>query len=147
MTVVRGRGRLAGGRALGPPIRPGLLPLLLIAAGLFAWWLWPSGSHSAVAAYVPTPIPGTRPLPIPLTTTLVIDESGSTSNTDPSGRRHTESVQIARWMARYSGDRRDALGVVQFANSAVGYGPVPVAAATTMLTTAFAQRPNIGQGT
>ena len=86
-------------------------------------------------------------MPVPLTVTLVIDESGSTSKTDPTGHRHDESEQIARWMARYSGDQRDALGLVQFANTAVGYGPVSVGAAASMLATAFAQRPNIGHGT
>ena len=146
MALFNGRGRLTGGRVLREPFRPGLLPVFLIAAAFLAWWLWPS-SHQATAARIPTPVAGTRTLAAPLDLCIVIDESSSTDDTDPSGRRHTEAVGVATWMGRYSENKRDEICLVQFANGAAGHAPVPVGKAPAMLTKAFARFAKIGTGT
>jgi hypothetical protein len=129
------------------PPRLGYLPLVLTLLAVAAWLLWPDGSPSRDYR-VPTPIAGTRTLAAPLLLELVIDESGSTGQTDPTGRRHTETAAIARWLVRHSENPRDRIGLVRFADQAEAHAPVPAARAGQSLTAAFgAGSGSLGGGT
>jgi hypothetical protein len=83
----------------------------------------------AADAQLPVPVAGTRTLAQPLVVELVIDESGSTSESDPDGRRHDHADAIAEWLARHSGNPADRLGIVRFANQATRTQTFPVAVA------------------
>ena len=140
MSTLRTGGRLAGGRPLAIPYGLGRLLLFVAAAGALAWWLWPSAhERRQVAPGIPTPVAGTRTLSVPLVLELVVDESGSTQQSDPGGRRHAEAAAVASWMSRYSENPHDEIGLVRFASTANGFSPVPVAQASAALQSAFGQ--------
>lgn len=122
-------------RLLALPPALGRLPLVAIAAGLVLWWLWPGAQEQP--ARVPVPLAGTRTLAAPLLLDLVIDESGSTATTDTSGRRHTEAEEIGRWLARYSENPADRIGVVRFAGVAVATKPISAVSAPSGLAAAI----------
>lgn len=123
-----------GPRRLALPPALGRVPLVALAAGLVLWWLWPGGQSEA---RVPIPLAGTRTLAAPLLLDLVIDESGSTSETDPSARRHTEAEAVGRWLARYSENPADRIGLVRFAGRAAATEPIPAVAAANTIVAAF----------
>ena len=143
---VQSRRRLTGGS------RFPLLPLLLLAAIVGAIWWWPEDKADSAPAPnpvgVPTQIPGTRTLASPLALDVVIDESPSTSTSDPRGLRHSEAKAIARWMSRYSENAADRFGAIEFAGKARGVRPAPVARAAIVLDRLFrAPIASLGNGT
>src|SRR5205807_1609810 len=78
---------------------------------------------------LPNPLPGSRTLPVPLRVVLGLDESGSTTSSDPNRESHGATLIICDWLASHSQDARDEIGVVRFADRADTIAPAAAARA------------------
>jgi Mg-chelatase subunit ChlD len=63
------------------------------------------------------PDPGTRTLAEPVTAVVMIDQSGSTVDSDPENARVTEAETWARWVGEHSGNPADEIAAVHFTSA------------------------------
>lgn len=95
-----------------------LVPLVLVA-------LW--AATRLGAAYPPIALPTAGPCPAtprPVHLVLMLDDSGSTADTDPATRRYPEATQVIDWMARSRCGSDESVSVVHFGATAGATGPV-----------------------
>ena len=96
---------------------------------------------------MPIPRADSRTLAEALEVVVVLDESGSTASSDPDRQSHQAVLEIADWLDRYSGDARDRIGVVRFADRAAAIAPVRAKDAGRVLAQELAHAANVGGGT
>lgn len=77
----------------------------------------PTATTSSGAVRMPQPVTGTRTLGRPLLTVIAVDDSGSTSSSDPDADRHASIRALGRWLARHSRPD-DRAAVIRFARVA-----------------------------
>ena len=108
--------------------------------------------NAAIVAFenvvvMPVTVPGSRSLAIPLRVVGCVDESGSTSTSDPGREAHRAVLHACDWLRDHSQNERDQIGLVRFADRATKIRPVQAARARSVLETALRHDPNIGGGT
>ena len=96
---------------------------------------------------MPVPLPGSRTLPVPLLIGIALDESGSTSSSDPNKESHKACLLVCEWLATCSQNPEDGLGLVRFADRAETLPPVRADKAHDALEHAFRIGASVGGGT
>ena len=96
---------------------------------------------------MPVPVAGSRTLPLPLRIMVCLDESGSTTSTDPSKEGHRAALLVCDWLNEHSQDARDRIGLVRFADRADPIAPTQADKAHAVLAQHLAKQRNIGGGT
>ena len=137
------RGPLAGLPPAGdPPATVGSWGRLReLTGGLRA-----AGSRT-VEPRLPVPQLGSRTLATPIRLIVVLDESGSTSTTDPGKSSHQALLELCDWLTVYSGEPRDRIGAVRFADRAATIDPVRAAGSHDALLQQLAAPAEVGGGT
>lgn len=96
---------------------------------------------------MPRTVPGSRTLATPLRVVVCVDESGSTSTSDPDRATHRAVLHVCDWLRDQSQDPRDRVGVVRFAERAATIRPVRAMRARTVIGAWLCHDPRIGGGT
>jgi len=96
---------------------------------------------------MPVPTRGSRTLTRPIRLVVALDESGSTACSDPSRQSHEALLELCEWIATHSGDSRDRIGLVRFADRADSVPPVVAAKARTVLEQQLLAPADVGGGT
>ncbi len=96
---------------------------------------------------MPVPVRGSRALTRPIRLVVALDESGSTACTDPGRQSHEALLELCDWTAAHSGDPRDQIGLVRFADRAESVPPVTAAKARTVLEQQLLAPADVGGGT
>lgn len=138
------RGPLAGtSPASSPTTNPGAWERLLRSRADAMRGLGGQGADPRL----PVPAVGTRTLSAPLQVMVALDESGSLTVTDPNRQSHQAVLELCDWLTCYSGDTRDRIGVVRFADRASATAPVRVKDARTVIEQELLAGANVGGGT
>jgi Mg-chelatase subunit ChlD len=96
---------------------------------------------------LPLPVVGSRTLAGPLTVMVALDESGSTASSDPNRQSHRAVLEICDWLASYSGEERDRVGVVRFADTATAIPPIRAKTAKAEIEQQLLAGASVGGGT
>jgi hypothetical protein len=129
------------------------LPGALLATGLAAGALLAGVLDGTLTGWrdvepqLPIAVAGSRTLPVPLRVLLVLDQSGSTSSTDPTRESNRAVLLVCDWLAHNSEDSRDRVGLVRFADRAEAIAPVLAGEADQTLARALAGGESLGGGT
>ena len=114
-------------------------------------WEWLSGLRGASSRTreprMPVPLRESRTLTRPVRLVVALDESGSTACSDPSRQSHAALLELCEWVATHSGDPRDRIGLVRFADRAESVSPVVAAKARTALEQQLLAPADVGGGT
>lgn len=96
---------------------------------------------------MPVPVRGSRTLTRPVRLVVALDESGSTASSDPSRQSHEALLELCDWVATHSGDPRDRIGLVRFADRAESVSPVAAPKARVVLEQRLLAPADVGGGT
>jgi len=140
---------LAGGSGLPLKRLPGAVLACGLAAGALVGGVLDVAMTGGrdVEPKLPIPVAGSRTLPIPLHVSIVMDESGSTSSTDPTRESHRAASLVCEWLATNSQNPEDQVGLVRFADRADAFAPVIAGNARQALERALDDGESLGGGT
>lgn len=96
---------------------------------------------------MPVPVRGSRTLTRPVRLVVALDESGSTACSDPSRQSHEALLELCDWVATHSGDPRDRIGLVRFADRAESVPPIVAPKARAALEQKLVAPASVGGGT
>ena len=96
---------------------------------------------------MPVPVRGSRKLDRPFWLVVGKDVSGSTASSDPNGQSDEALLELCDWMRLHSGDPRDRIGLVRFADRADTVPAIPVGKAREALALELLSGADVGGGT